>query len=162
MLERYLYMGKPKAGKPGYVCPAQDNRLFKASYLHVGGLNCNDCAAGEQVERDARKSSEPEIHYSLIASGNTLVKDAAVRDKVLQITGGDCICLEMKAAGLINTFPCLVIRGISDYADSHKNDHWQRYTAATAAAYAKKFLGIIQGEDLEITEKAIDILEKSE
>lgn len=37
-------------------------------------------------------------------------------------------------------FPCLVIQGISNYADSHKNDIWQRYAAATAAAYAKELI----------------------
>jgi nucleoside phosphorylase len=41
---------------------------------------------------------------------------------------------------LMNNFPCLVIRGICDYADSHKNDVWHRYAAVTAAAYAKEFL----------------------
>jgi hypothetical protein len=45
----------------------------------------------------------------------------------------------MEAAGLYN-FPCLVIRGICDYADSHKNKMWQEYAAATAAAFAKELL----------------------
>jgi nucleoside phosphorylase len=67
----------------------------------------------------------------------------------------------MEAAGLMNSFPCLVIRGICDYADSHKNDRWQRYAAATAAAYAKEFLGIVPGEDLEKTRKAAEILKDS-
>jgi nucleoside phosphorylase len=54
----------------------------------------------------------------------------------------------MEAAGLMDDFPCLVIRGISDYADSHKNDHWQGY-AATAAAYAKELLSVIPPEEVE-------------
>ena len=41
---------------------------------------------------------------------------------------------------MMDDFPCLVIRGISDYADSHKNDHWQGYAAITAAAYAKELV----------------------
>ena len=49
----------------------------------------------------------------------------------------------MEAAGLMNSFPCLVIRGICDYADSHKNKKWQHYAAATAAAYAKELLSIL-------------------
>jgi hypothetical protein len=49
----------------------------------------------------------------------------------------------MEAAGLINDFPCLVIRGICDYADSHKNKEWQGYAAAIAAAYAKELLLIV-------------------
>lgn len=67
----------------------------------------------------------------------------------------------MEAAGLMNSFPCLVIRGICDYADSHKNDRWQRYAAATAAAYAKEFLSVVPAEDSKRTEKAIEVLNKS-
>lgn len=48
--------------------------------------------------------------------------------------------MDMKAAGLMNNYPCLVIRGICDYADSHKNKDWQGYAAAVAAAYAKELL----------------------
>lgn len=53
------------------------------------------------------------------------------------------MCFEMEAAGLMNDFPCLVIRGICDYADSHKNKTWQAYAAATAAACAKDILTIV-------------------
>jgi len=47
------------------------------------------------------------------------------------------------STGLMDTFPCLVIRGICDYADSHKSKRWQPYAAATAAAYAKELLSVI-------------------
>jgi len=56
---------------------------------------------------------------------------------------GGVLCFEMEAAGLMNSFPCLVIRGICDYADSHKNKKWQAYAAATAAACAKEVLSVI-------------------
>jgi nucleoside phosphorylase len=49
----------------------------------------------------------------------------------------------MEAAGLMNSFPCLVIRGICDYADSHNNKMWHPYAAATAAACAKEILSVI-------------------
>ncbi|CAH0049034.1 unnamed protein product [Clonostachys solani] len=39
----------------------------------------------------------------------------------------------MEAAGALTEFPCLVIRGISDYCDSHKNDDWQGFAAAAAS-----------------------------
>lgn len=50
--------------------------------------------------------------------------------------------------GLMDTFPCVVIRGICDYADSHKNKIWQPYAAATAAAYAKELLRVIPGQSV--------------
>ena len=62
----------------------------------------------------------------------TLAKDAAARDRIIANLGEDCICFEMEAAGLMNHFPCLAIRGICDYADFYKNDRWQRYASATA------------------------------
>lgn len=48
----------------------------------------------------------------------------------------DALCFEIEAAGLMNIFPCLLVRGICDYADSHKIKDWQKYAAATAAVYA--------------------------
>uniref|UniRef100_A0A093VHQ6 Nucleoside phosphorylase domain-containing protein n=1 Tax=Talaromyces marneffei PM1 TaxID=1077442 RepID=A0A093VHQ6_TALMA len=54
----------------------------------------------------------------------------------------------MEAAGLMDSFPCLVVRGICDYADSHKNKVWQPYDATTAAAYAKELLLVIPGQGL--------------
>src|SRR5947209_19902633 len=42
-----------------------------------------------------------------------------------------------------DSFPCVVVRGISDYADSHKNKQWQPWAAAAAAAYVKELLCII-------------------
>jgi nucleoside phosphorylase len=37
-------------------------------------------------------------------------------------------------------FPCIVICGIYDYANSHKNKQWQGYAALTAATYTKELL----------------------
>ena len=48
------------------------------------------------------------------------MKHGATRDKIGNDLGG-ALCFEMEAAGLMNNFPCLTIREICDYADSHKN-----------------------------------------
>ena len=56
----------------------------------------------------------------------------------------------------MDNFPCLVIRGICDYADSHKNKQWQGYAAATAAAYAKELLSVIHPNQIEETPAAIN------
>jgi nucleoside phosphorylase len=60
----------------------------------------------------------------------------------------------MEAAGLMSDFPCLVIRGICDYSDSHKNKAWQEYAAATAAAFAKELLQFVSAKQL-LQEKTI-------
>jgi hypothetical protein len=53
------------------------------------------------------------------------MKDGFGRDRLSSELGG-VLCFEM------DSFPCLVIRGTFDYADSHKNKNWQPYAAATA------------------------------
>ncbi|KKO96903.1 hypothetical protein THAR02_10996 [Trichoderma harzianum] len=74
----------------------------------------------------------------------------------------DChvLYIEMEAAGLMNNFPCIVIRGIYGYADSHTNNVWQEHAAATAAAFAKELLGYVQTSDVEREPPAKDLLEK--
>ncbi|KAK3995729.1 hypothetical protein QBC44DRAFT_347984 [Cladorrhinum sp. PSN332] len=92
------------------------------------------------------------IHYGLIASGNQVIKDESVRNMIenrLCADGGNLLCIEMEAAGLMNDFPCIVIRGISDYADSRKNDDWQNYAAMVSAAYAKELLSALPAQDVE-------------
>ncbi|KAH7125082.1 ankyrin repeat protein [Dactylonectria estremocensis] len=78
--------------------------------------------------------------------------------EIAEAAGEECLCFEMEAAGLMNHFSCLVIRGICDYADSHKNDRWQRYASATAAAYAKELLSFVPTSHLQTTQRAVDVL----
>jgi nucleoside phosphorylase len=159
MIKNYPEMAKTKSRRAAYMHQGQENdRLFASSYAHTGGSGCKRCDPAQVVDRDDRESNEPQIHYGVIASGNTVVKDAKFRDSIVEDAGEECICIEMEAAGLMNSFPCLVIRGICDYADSHKNDRWQPYAAATAAAYAKEFLGVLPGDDVANTTKAADIV----
>jgi nucleoside phosphorylase len=47
------------------------------------------------------------------------MKDGPTRDCISQELDG-VLCFEMEAAGIMNVLPCLVIRGICDYADAHK------------------------------------------
>jgi nucleoside phosphorylase len=89
------------------------------------------------------------VHYGLIASGNQVVKDAAFRDMLIKSLEGDVLCIEMEAAGLMNDFPCIVIRGICDYSDSHKNKDWQEHAAAVAAAFAKELLSVVPAQEVE-------------
>jgi nucleoside phosphorylase len=117
----------------------EQDRLFDAASDHYGlGNTCDNCETSRLVTRPARHRHDPIIHYGLIASGNQVIKHGGTRDKLGQELG--ILCFEMEAAGLMDSFPCLVIRGICDYADSHKNKQWQGYAAATAAAYAKELL----------------------
>jgi nucleoside phosphorylase len=107
-----------------------------------------DCSPG-----DAR------VHYGLIASGNQVIKDAKFRDRLNERLGGDVLCIEMEAAGLMD-FPCIIIRGICDYADSNKNDDWHEHAAAVAAAFAKELLQYVQPSEVERERPVKDILKQ--
>ncbi|KAJ5788212.1 hypothetical protein N7457_003202, partial [Penicillium paradoxum] len=147
---KYPLMSNPRQGA-GYVYQGSEHdRLFDPDYEHPNGKrNCHECDASRQLERPERANLDPYIFYGTIASGNRVVKNARRRDIFPQ-----CLCFETEAAGLMNDFPCLVIRGICDYCDSHKNVQWQRYAAATAAAYAKELMQITDVEDVQNASEA--------
>ena len=85
--------------------------LFAITYDHVGGDNCEQCDITQMVKRSLRKDQQLMIHYGTIASGNQVIKDGKTRDQLSSELDG-VLCFEMEAAGVMNTFPCLVIRGI--------------------------------------------------
>jgi hypothetical protein len=83
------------------------------------------------------------------------MKDGITRDK-LSVELGGILCFKMEAVGLMNSFSYLVIRGICDYADTHKNKRWQPYAAAIAVACAKAVLLLVP------TVKAFKLCNKEE
>uniref|UniRef100_A0A0B7KH92 NACHT domain-containing protein n=1 Tax=Bionectria ochroleuca TaxID=29856 RepID=A0A0B7KH92_BIOOC len=141
---------------------ASSDTLYCSDFKHRSnhGDDCKDsCGLDSRVlvTRQARPfNNGPLIHYGLIASGNSLIKDAKIRDKLGAEKG--VLCFEMEAAGLMNQFPCLVIRGICDYSDSHKNKAWQPYAAVAAAAYTKDLLLLIPPLAIQTAPKASEVL----
>ncbi|PVH94219.1 TPR repeat protein [Periconia macrospinosa] len=107
--------------------------LFEATYDHERGQTCDACLTDRHKARPPRSNKKEVVHYGTIASGNQVMKSAGERDKVSADLGG-VLCFEIEAAGLMNSFPCFVVRGICDYADSHKNKKWQPYAAGVVAA----------------------------
>jgi hypothetical protein len=96
------------------------------------------------------------VHYGVIASGDVDFESGVARDQAKEELG--VICFEREAAGLMDNFPCLVIRGICDYADSHTNLLWQGYAAATAAACAKELLEIMSPQVVKETAKIVEVV----
>lgn len=141
-----------------FAQPKEGDVLYQADYVHLDGPsnNCDNCDQSKTVSRPIQKFIEPVIHYGLIASANQLVRDGRYQDRLAQDLG--VYCVEMEAAGLMNHFPCLVIRGISDYADSHKNKTWQLYAAGVAAAYAGELLLEVPSNQVNRTSTAREAL----
>ncbi|KAF4632131.1 hypothetical protein G7Y89_g5991 [Cudoniella acicularis] len=127
--------------------PEKENDiLFEDGYELVG-----DGSKGDRiVQREERKSKNPKCFYGNIGSGNSVIKTAKERHRLATEEG--VICFEMEAAGLMNFFKCIIIRGICDYADAHKHKKWQPYAAAVAAAYAKKLLCVISPQAVKSLE----------
>ena len=153
---------KPRLQKYKRPDPSSD-RLYQSGVVHPPNneTSCKTTCSDNPlniVSRPERTKEEdnPAIHYGLIASANQLMKDAIIRDKLAEEK--DVLCFEMEAAGLMNHFPCLVIRGICDYSDSHKNKAWQGYAAMVAAAYAKDLLSRIAPNKVEAEKRIGDIL----
>ncbi|PYI17093.1 purine and uridine phosphorylase [Aspergillus violaceofuscus CBS 115571] len=148
--------------------PAPDrDRLYQSRVVHDSDDDC-DCAdicgnhPSNLVARRRRLEDEdnPAGHYGLIAAANKLMKDASVRDKLA--AEKDVLCFEMEAAGLMNHFTCLAIRGICDYSDTRKNKELQGYAAMTAAAYARDLLDRIPPSRVEREKKTSELLPMSD
>ena len=154
---------KPRLQKEYQRPDLSSDRLYKPRVTHPleNSAECTIICSKDLSDlelRDERGTDEdnPAIHYGLIASANQLMKDALVRDKLAKEK--DVVCFEMEAAGLMNHFPCLVIRGICDYSDTHKNKDWQGYAAMAAAAYAKDLLCVIHPNKVEAESRISEVL----
>ncbi|KAF2818280.1 purine and uridine phosphorylase [Ophiobolus disseminans] len=153
----------PKLRKKYKQPDIRTDRLYQPHIVHPqdNDTSCTDICGDSLdvlISRSERTEDDdnPAIHYGIIASANQVMKDALVRDKIA--AANDVLCFEMEAAGLMNNFPCLVICGICDYADSHKKKEWQGYAAMTAAAYAKDILQRIAPDRVEAEQRLAEAL----
>jgi nucleoside phosphorylase len=90
-----------------------------------------------------RQDHEPRVFLAPIASANNLLKNPIKRDQLRDHFGVKAV--EMEGSGIGDAtwnheVGYLVVRGICDYCDSRKNDIWQPYAAAVAAAYTRALL----------------------
>ncbi|KAK2006668.1 purine and uridine phosphorylase [Colletotrichum eremochloae] len=164
-IESFL-RNKPRLRKKYSRPQPSSDRLYKSDIVHPQDTDdgCSQVCGNDpsllvlRLERNRDKDDDPAIHYGLVASANQLMKDALVRDELAK--ENNVLCFEMEAAGLMNHFPCLVIRGICDYSDSHKNKEWQGFAAMAAAAYAKDLLKQISASKIEGEKKIEEVLKQ--
>lgn len=152
--------------------PASDDILFNSTYAHkhyknskadsclclsdhISDAICEgamrvDCTALGCDESEVRRRrtqtdmGNAVIHIGPIASADTVMKSGIHRDQLAHAEG--IIALEMEGAGVWDNFPCIIIKGVCDYADSHKDSKWQLYAAANAAATVKAFLEYLNND----------------
>lgn len=124
---------------------AENDVLFEASNHHVDKeKTCAEAGCdGKPISRARLEGlggnvPQPEVHFGLIASGDTRMQAGERRDVIA--SKEYVLGFEMVSAGVWDSIPCVVIKGVSDYADSHKSEAWTTYAAATSAACMKAFL----------------------
>ncbi|KAI6301919.1 hypothetical protein MCOR33_002643 [Pyricularia grisea] len=123
-----------------------DHEMDRSTFdVHRKRLLQSKYNRNQLVQRPERTEEETTgfiFHRGRIATGNAVVKDGERRNQIRDQCNG-ALCIEMEAAGVDAGRPCLVIRGISDYADSHKGDVWRSYAAGNAAVFARELLSKI-------------------
>jgi nucleoside phosphorylase len=174
LLKKTLYYLNPlQAQSDGYYYPGRrQDQAFEPTYHHKhhGSSKCTrckkdklckkaqesscetlDCDPTKLIRRSRQNPSGIDIHFGRIASGDIVMKSGMERDKIAK--EDTVIAFEMEGAGICGNMPFIVIKGVCDYADSHKNKKWQKYTAGAAAACMKALLE--QWETIDDVEKGI-------
>ncbi|KAJ4860159.1 WD domain, g-beta repeat domain-containing protein [Trichoderma breve] len=133
---------------------ASSDRLFEANYRHKHYLSpqcscakvgCDDQHIIKRRRLDTNRASEqqdfgeesqtPSIFIGRFGSSGTVVKSGKHRDEIAKHYG--VLAFETEAAGVWDELPCIIVKGVSNYADGHGSKHWQDFAAATAACVAK-------------------------
>ncbi|KAM4057603.1 phosphorylase superfamily protein [Hirsutella rhossiliensis] len=143
---------KRRHSKYDYPGTVKD-KLFKSTYRHKHNTSrscvccCDDgylmardrLRAREEVEHDGGVALQTvAVHIGAVGSGDTVIKSATDRDRISKEAG--VIAFEMEGAGVWDELPSVVIKGVCDYADSHKHKGWQDFAAAMAASASKAIL----------------------
>ncbi|KAF5012938.1 hypothetical protein FDECE_1026 [Fusarium decemcellulare] len=127
--------------------------LYSPSFTHIemDGQPCHISCGNDKGKLKARPTRGDDedkvvVHLGSVASAYKSIRTPNVRDKLAG--EGDILCFDTEAAGLMNTFPYLLIRGIADYADTHGNSKWRGYAGAAACAYARHLMHVLKEKDV--------------
>lgn len=114
----------------------------KALHLPCAELGCDarSSVSRVRIQQRIRENGSasyylPMVYFGAFSSGDQVIKSAPHRDSIAKHE--NVIGFEMEGVGLCDTIPTIVVKGVCDYADSHKNKVWQPYAASIAAACAK-------------------------
>ncbi|ETS03756.1 purine and uridine phosphorylase [Trichoderma reesei RUT C-30] len=139
------YRHKHRGSQSCKCTEAKDGLCEEAARAFCSNLLCDEgqLVVRQRLEWKKTLTPEdaqcPEIFIGCVASGDTVMKSGEHRDQIA--IPRDIIAFEMEGAGAWDEVPCVVVKGVCDYADSHKNKRWQPFAAATAASVMKAMLG---------------------
>jgi nucleoside phosphorylase len=148
----YLHKHRTIEGKaPCIVCESGPEHICPdASMMKCEDLGCEDSKLLQRTRLSKDNGSDinssygsPQLRIGRMGSADTVLKSGTHRERIASANG--LIAFETEGAGMWDDFRhSLVIKGVCDYADSHKNKQWQFFAAAAAAACMKSFLGEIR------------------
>lgn len=149
ILHEPTYIHKHYPPSECYMCTKTETVCEVARDKPCSDLNCNTSETAKIIPRTRHQSSSnasaPKVHFGIVGSGDTVMKSAQHRDAIAEKEG--IIAFEMEGAGVFEGINSIVvIKGVCDYADSHKNKKWQRYAATMAAACTGAFLELKEEE----------------
>jgi len=89
-------------------------------------------------------NAEPRVHIGLVGSGDAFVAGGAHRED-LRSTLPDLLCVEMEGAAVAQVcsehdIPCAIARIISDSADEHSLEHFEKFIETVAAVGSEKLM----------------------
>ncbi|EFY93351.1 NACHT and Ankyrin domain protein [Metarhizium acridum CQMa 102] len=146
----------------------EKDKLFEPTHLHKHQSGCEDCKNPDKSCHKARRQSckdlecdlhcqlvkrprldthckkhgsapmDPSVFFGCIGSGDKVMRSGHLRDIIAE--KHELLAFEMEGAGVWDEIPCIIVKSVCDYADSHKNNEWQDYAAATAAAATRALL----------------------
>ncbi|KAF5670897.1 kinesin light chain [Fusarium heterosporum] len=148
--KKYLYPGQAKDRlfeddfdhrhrKPG-VCIHCDNGEIKYCREKPCAETGCDTVSHKLISRPRlERGDRPQVqlHFGTFACADHVLRMAQQRD--ILTAQHDAIGFEMEAGGIWDLHATLVVKGVSDYADGHKNKDFQGY-AATSSAKAVQVL----------------------
>ncbi|KAL2824437.1 nucleoside phosphorylase domain-containing protein [Aspergillus pseudoustus] len=151
-VEQRVHASPGERGQVDFRRPSND-RFYQPGYMHQEtGCHCleansdSDSDSQQQQQqqqqhkehlyprgdrRAAGRTSVVQFFQGAIGSDNIVMKNARSRDEIARRE--NILCFEMEATEVMDVVPCLPIRGMSDYADGHKNDGWHLYASLAAA-----------------------------
>lgn len=138
------YLVKVQGKFPSVYPGAEKDQLFSPEYPHIpvdcrcAEIPCQDGTIIARCREVSQHGPTTSVHFGLVASGDTVMKSAKHRDEIS--ANENIIAFEMESAGVWDNIPCIVVKGVCDYSDSHKNKDWQYFAAASAAACGRAIL----------------------
>ncbi|PYH83316.1 purine and uridine phosphorylase [Aspergillus uvarum CBS 121591] len=129
-------------------------------------LSCEDMECDNHVERSQirRRSDEspsgtvprPRIFCGKIGCTDMVMRSGEDRDRFAAEHA--VVGFEMEGAGVELYLPSsvVVVKGVCDYADSHKEKRWQPYAALSAACCVQALLAEVAGENQGLGKEAWD------